>query len=69
MLVCHTMARMSSSAPSSDDDVFDEFLSDHGHETEIVGWERSYNKLQCPDCGALHEEGTARCSVCDWRPS
>jgi len=32
---------MSSSAPSADDDVFDEFLSDRGHETEIVRWDRS----------------------------
>ena len=61
---------MSSSAPSADDDdVFDEFLSDRGHETEIVRWDRSYNKLQCPECGALHPEGTARCDVCDWRPT
>ena len=58
-----------SSTPSTNDDVFDEFLSDRGHETEIVRWERSYNKLQCPECGALHSEGATERSVCDWRPA
>ena len=31
-------------------------------------WDRSYNKLQCPDCGALHDEGALDCGVCGWRP-
>ncbi len=53
---------------SSDDDLFDQFLTDRGHETEPVRWDRSYNKRQCPDCGALHDEDATRCSVCDWRP-
>ena len=53
---------------SGDDDVFDRFLTDRGHETEPVRWDRSYNKRQCPDCGALHDEDATRCSVCDWRP-
>ena len=53
---------------SSDDDLFDKFLTDRGHETEPVRWDRSYNKRQCPDCGALHDEDATRCSVCDWRP-
>ena len=57
------------SAPSDDgDDLFDQFLADRGHETEPVRWDRSYNKLQCPDCGALHDEGTGSCGVCGWRP-
>jgi ribosomal protein L40E len=57
------------SAPSDDgDDLFDRFLSDRGHGTEPVGWDRSYNKLQCPDCGALHDETATDCSVCGWRP-
>ena len=64
------MSCMSRSASSpDDDDVLDEFLSDRGHETEIVRWERSYNKLQCPECGALHEVGATRCDVCDCRPN
>jgi ribosomal protein L40E len=53
---------------SGDDDVFDRFLTDRGHEAEPVRWDRSYNKRQCPDCGALHDEDATRCSVCDWQP-
>jgi len=56
------------SAPDTGDDVFDKFLEDRGHETESVGWERNYNKLQCPECMALHEEGAVECTVCDWAP-
>lgn len=55
------------SAPSGDD-IFDEFLSQRGHETESVGWEENYNKKQCPDCGGLHDGGATRCSVCGWSP-
>jgi ribosomal protein L40E len=54
------------SAPSSDD-MFDEFLSRRGHET-AQGWERSYNKKQCPDCGGLHGSEATECSVCGWTP-
>jgi rubredoxin len=54
------------SAPS--DDMFDQFLSDRGHETETVGWDESYNKLQCPECGGLHDTAAAECSVCGWSP-
>jgi hypothetical protein len=56
------------SAPR-DDDVLDDFLAARGHETESVGWERSYNKLQCPDCGGLHDQGARECTVCGWRPT
>jgi len=56
------------SAPSSDDDLFDEYLDDNGHETEIVRWERSYNKKQCPECGGLHGADATECGVCGWRP-
>ncbi|MFB6201838.1 MAG: HVO_0416 family zinc finger protein [Halorhabdus sp.] len=54
-------------APSTDE-VIDEFLSRRGHETETTGWEESYNKKQCPDCGALHDPTAADCSVCGWAP-
>jgi ribosomal protein L40E len=55
------------SAPS-DDELFDQFLNDRGHDTEPVRWDRSYNKLQCPDCGALHDTSATDCSVCGWAP-
>lgn len=55
------------SAPG-DGDMFDEFLSQRGHETESVGWEESYNKKQCPECGGLHETGATECLVCGWSP-
>ena len=54
--------------PTPDDGLFDEFLDDRGHETEPVRWEESYNKLQCPECGALHDRTAADCTVCGWDP-
>lgn len=51
-----------------EDDMFDEFLSQRGYETDGVGWEENYNKKQCPDCGGLHESGATQCSVCGWSP-
>jgi hypothetical protein len=56
------------SAPR-DGDVLDQFLADRGHEVESVSWERSYNKLQCPECGGLHEQSARECTVCGWRPN
>lgn len=56
------------SAPR-DDDLFDDFLERRGHDTEETGWDRSYNKLQCPDCGGLHAPGAETCSVCGWAPA
>jgi ribosomal protein S27AE len=53
---------------SANDELFDEFLSDRGHETNEQEWEESYNKKQCPDCGALHETARSECSVCGWSP-
>lgn len=66
MVVWYTVTRMAS-APG-DDDVIDEFLSRRGHDTENAGWDRSYNKLQCPDCGGLHTRGATECTVCGWTP-
>lgn len=56
------------SAPSTDDELFDQFLTDRGHETEVSRWERSYNKKQCPDCGGIHDESAIDCTVCGWAP-
>jgi len=53
---------------STDDELFDEFLSERGHETQSAGWQDDYNKKQCPDCGGLHEPSATECSVCGWRP-
>ncbi|MFB6308655.1 MAG: HVO_0416 family zinc finger protein [Haloarculaceae archaeon] len=55
------------SAPGADD-LVDEFLSQRGHDVETVGWETSYNKKQCPDCGGLHDGDATECTVCGWRP-
>lgn len=55
------------SAPASED-LFDEFLSRRGHDTETVSWEENYNKKQCPDCGGLHDQGASECTVCGWTP-
>jgi ribosomal protein L40E len=54
--------------PTPDDALFDEFLDDRGHDTEPVRWEESYNKKQCPECGALHDADAADCTVCGWDP-
>ncbi|WP_089822143.1 HVO_0416 family zinc finger protein [Halogranum amylolyticum] len=56
------------SAPSDTDKLFDQFLTDRGHEPEPQRWEQSYNKKQCPDCGGLHDDAATECSVCGWYP-
>lgn len=56
------------SAEHSTDELFDEFLSDRGHDTEPEAWKESYNKRQCPECGGLHEQTATECSVCGWHP-
>ncbi len=55
------------SAPR-EDDVFDEFLAQRGHEVELPRWDESYNKKQCPECCALHDRSATECSVCSWSP-
>ncbi len=56
------MARMASAA---DEDLFDRFLARRGHDVPET-WEQSYNKLQCPECGGLHDLGATQCAVCGW---
>lgn len=56
------------SQAQADDDMFDQFLSQRGYETEDKGWESNYNKKQCPDCGGLHDSGATKCTVCGWSP-
>lgn len=53
---------------ATNQDLFDEFLSERGHETERPGWDRNYNKKQCPDCMSLHDVSAVECSVCGWTP-
>ncbi len=60
------MTRMAT-APDSDDDLFDEFLSARGHEPSRE-WDESYNKKQCPECGGLHASSAVQCTVCGWEP-
>lgn len=59
---------MSSAPDDTGQDVFDQFLSQRGHETDRDDWERDYNKKQCPECGGLHEMDATTCSVCGWAP-
>lgn len=53
---------------SSSDDLMDQFLAQRGHDVEDKGWNREYNKKQCPDCGGLHDTAAAECTVCGWSP-
>ncbi|MFB6077047.1 MAG: HVO_0416 family zinc finger protein [Halodesulfurarchaeum sp.] len=53
-------------AETPDDGVLDRFLEDKGHHTP--SWDRSYNKLQCPECGGLHDPSAVSCEVCGWSP-
>ena len=59
---------MSSAPEDTAQDVFDQFLTQRGHETERADWDRDYNKKQCPECGGLHEMDATTCSVCGWSP-
>jgi transposase len=54
-------------APDPDDALLDEFLASNGDEP-VQTWDQSYNKKQCPECGGLHDQAAAECSVCGWRP-
>jgi hypothetical protein len=55
-------------ASASDDDaLLDEFLAGRGHETD-AGWDESYNKKQCPECGGIHSTDATECTVCGWSP-
>ena len=56
-------------ASAPNDDIYDDFLERRGHDVEQVGWEKNYNKKQCPDCGGLHDDGASECSVCGWTPA
>jgi hypothetical protein len=58
---------MATAPDPDDDDIFDSFLADNGHE-QVQRWERSFNKKQCPECGGLHDESAGTCSVCGWSP-
>ncbi len=53
-------------APDGNEDLIDEFLSKRGH--EVASWDESYNKKQCPECGAVHDPDATACSVCGWQP-
>ncbi|MFB6149351.1 MAG: HVO_0416 family zinc finger protein [Halobacteriales archaeon] len=52
-------------ASAGNQDMFDRFLEQRGHETPET-WDRNYNKKQCPECGGLHDLSASECSVCGW---
>lgn len=54
--------------PIPDDDLFDRFLSQRGHDINPAAWERDYNKKRCPECSGLHDTNAIECSVCGWTP-
>jgi hypothetical protein len=56
------------SAPNDTDELFDQFLTQRGHDTETVSWEEDHNKKRCPECGGLHDLDAAQCGVCGWAP-
>ncbi|MFB6196649.1 MAG: HVO_0416 family zinc finger protein [Halobacteriaceae archaeon] len=58
---------MASSPDPDTESLIDEFLS-RKDTNEIVTWDQSYNKLQCPECGGLHEESASKCDICGWAP-
>ena len=62
-MVWYSIARM---ATARDDDLFEQFLAQRGHEAPST-WGMSYNKKQCPECGALHDTSASACSVCGWQ--
>lgn len=49
---------------SDEDDMFDEFLRQRGHSTE--GWQEEYQKVSCPECGAVHDSPKKECDCCGW---
>ena len=53
-------------ASAPDEDLFDRFLAQRGHDVSST-WDRSYNKKQCPECGGLHELDATACGICGWR--
>ncbi|WP_331236040.1 HVO_0416 family zinc finger protein [Natronorarus salvus] len=55
-------------ASAQHDDLFDQFLTQRGHETGPAGWVTEYNKKQCPECGGLHDRSATECGVCGWHP-
>jgi hypothetical protein len=57
-----------SSAQSDTDVLIDALLHTGGHPTAPTRWGRSYRKLQCPECGAIHDPTATRCKVCAWQP-
>jgi hypothetical protein len=61
---CHNGVCMA----AANNDIFDEFLSERGHETNGADWEREYNKKHCPECHSLHNLDATVCTVCNWQP-
>lgn len=55
------------SAPG-DDELFENFLAQRGHDTSDTTWQENYNKKQCPECGGVHESSATECRVCGWSP-
>jgi len=59
---------MATAPDDAGDELIDQFLTQRGHGVEGDGWNQSYNKRQCPDCGGINESDATQCSVCGWTP-
>lgn len=53
---------------TSNDELFDDFLRNRGHDTESRSWTKDHNKKRCPECEGLHDLSATSCEVCGWEP-
>lgn len=59
---------MASCMATANDDIFDDFLQNRGHDTESPSWRQDHNKKRCPECEGLHDLSATVCGVCGWEP-
>jgi ribosomal protein S27AE len=55
-------------SPPPHDIVEDVNRSEQAESTEQSEWDVRFQKKQCPNCSALHEQSASDCGVCGWTP-